>query len=112
MVQHPAGEIHYRKVTNVIIQSVDGKIPPPDIFFQSPENIVPQQPAVFMHHLLIGFLGFRTTKGCYFDNFPAKKHMRQPETPTDDATVAENLFDLLGAGVGRYIEILGFPTQQ
>ena len=38
--------------------------------------------------------------------------MRQPKTPADQATVAEQLAHLLRQGVGGNIEVLGLKTQQ
>ena len=36
----PTGVIHYRKVINVVVQRINGKIPAPGIVFEATKNII------------------------------------------------------------------------
>ena len=65
-----------------------------------------------MYDLLIGMLRLRTAKGGDFDDFGAKKHMRQLKTTPDDAAITKDLSDLFRAGIGRDVEILGFESER
>ena len=41
-----------------------------------------------------------------------KIDVREPEAPSDDPAVAEELADLVGAGRGTDVEVLGRPLEQ
>ena len=47
-----------------------------------------------------------------FDDLPAKANVRQPETPANQAAIAEQGLDFLGMGVGRDVEVLGMQLEQ
>jgi len=61
--------------------------------------------------IVISLVG-RGTKGRDFNNLPPKAHMRQPEAPTNQATVIKELTHLYRRGIGRHIKILRLPTEQ
>ena len=52
------------------------------------------------------------TEGRHLDDLLAEADVREPEAPADQAAVAEQPPDLLGRGIGRDVEVLGFPADQ
>lgn len=47
-----------------------------------------------------------------FNDLVVEVDVGETEPSTDKSTVSEDLFDLMGSGIGGNIEILGFPAKQ
>ena len=65
-----------------------------------------------MNDLLFWIFCFWASESRDFNNVFAEKYMRESETTTNDAAIAENLFNLLWTGIGRDIKIFGFSPKQ
>ena len=59
-----------------------------------------------------GLVRFCGAEGGDLNNFIGEVEMGEPETPSDQAAVAEQPFNLAGGGVGDQVEVLGFPSEQ
>jgi hypothetical protein len=86
-------------VPGAVVEGVEAKVPPPNVFFQGPKGIgVP----------------LRTrAEGGHLDEFhPAKIDVNQAKAPADDPAAGEDPLELPGGGVGGDIVILRFTAQQ
>ena len=112
-----ANVVTYAEISHAVVEAVDGEIAALGIIFDRAEDIVAQQ------HTALGALRtvtilrdlfnlMMTTEGGDFDHFRAKHHVCQTETPTDQATVAEQRAHLLRRGVSGHVEIFGFLPQE
>ena len=45
------------------------------------------------------------------DDLAAESHVREAETPADQATVAEQRAHLVGRRIGRHVEVLGMQAR-
>ena len=52
----------------------------------------------------------RRPERCHFDDLPSEMYVRQPETPSDQAAVAEQLTDFLRGCIRGHVEILGMSS--
>jgi hypothetical protein len=113
-ILHAADMIDDGKITDVVIQGVDGEIAPEGVFFHAAVDVVAKDHAAVVDiAVVLTLLVHRHgPEGGHFDDFGAEEHMSQAEASADQATVAKQIAHLLRPGVGGYIEILGLAAQQ
>ena len=127
-----AGVILDREIADVVIERVHRDVAPHRVLVLGTEHVVGQQPAGRVH-IVVGFAVFftgvrrpllrilrarhwyipvrRGTEGGHLDDVLSVTHVRQAEAPADQTRVAEQFLDLLRAGVGDDVEILGLAPQ-
>jgi len=114
-IAHTADVVTHGKVGNAVIEAVNGEVTALGIFFNRAKDVVAQQHAV-LAALGDGAIGLlivmMTTEGRHFDNLRPEHHVREAETATHQAAVAEELAHLIRRGVGSDIKIFWFFAQQ
>ena len=113
-VLKPAGVVHHREIGDVVVQGVDGEVPPPGIALQVAIDVVAHQHAlaVGVGHLLAVLVLGLPAEGGHLDDLAAEVDVGEAEAAADETAVAEQAPHLLGTGVGGDIEVLGVAAQQ
>ena len=117
----------------VVVHGVDGEVAPHRVLFLRAPDVVAQHATGGIHGVLhagelaaAGFLVARHLLGRGIVQIGAEgrdlnhlmltatpvHHMHDTKAPPDDEGPAEQLFDLLGRGVGRHVKVFGPQTQQ
>jgi len=110
-VGHPADVIDDGEICNIIKETIHRDIAPQSVFRRSSKTVCPNDIPFFC----LDFLKFRpTSKSGYFDDLSSfEENMNQSESTADNAAVSKEAIDLMGVGVGGYIEILrGFSEEK
>ena len=111
-----ADKVMQSEVGDVVVQRVDGEIPPQGIFLDTAPGVVAQDQAGFLVGVMLVpvrvVLAIHGTEGGDFDDLAAKTHMHDLETTTDDAAALEQAIHLFRRGIGGYVEILGLTTAE
>ena len=111
-----ADEIMQGEIGNVVVQRVDGEIPPQGIFLDIAPGVVAQYQAGFFVGVVLVpvrvVFPIHGAEGGDLDDFAAKAHMHDLEAATNDAAALEQAIDLFRRGIGAHIEILGLATTE
>ena len=99
------------KISDVVVQRIAGEIAPPDILIDRAVDIVSKDTAFLIVGGVVVFMIRGSPESGDLNDLPTKTNMRQPESTPYQAAIAELRADLLGRGVGRYIEVLGMQLQ-
>jgi hypothetical protein len=70
-----------------------------------------RSPAIVIIGVGVRF-GSIAPEGGHLDDLAAKHHVDNPESPSDQPGVPEQVVHFLGGGIGRDVEILGLAAQQ
>ena len=115
------------EIGDVVGEGIDGKVATQCVLFRSAEDIVPQDhpflalqmawwstlplgllPAPF-HRQALRDSGAKCGN---LDDLIGKMEVGQPETPPDQAAIAEEPLDLPGSGIGNHVEVFRFTPQE
>ncbi len=110
-VVHGPGVVDEREGLDVVEQRVDREVAAQRILLGGAVLVVAHHQAV-LDLCVIRLAGRIGAEGGDLDHLLAEHDVRQPEAAPDDPAVAEGAADLLGAGVGRHVEVLGDAPQQ
>ena len=100
-----------REVGDVVEERVDGEVAPPRVLQRRAERVVVGDEQVLGVLGLRGALRLAPERGD-LDCHVLKEDVHQPETPADDAAVAEEAPDLHRMRVRGHIEVLRRPVHQ
>jgi hypothetical protein len=110
-VGHPADVVYDGEICNIIEETIDREVAPKSIFRRSPKTVRPND----ISFSRLNFLKFRSTpKSGYFDDLPSfEENLNQSESAADNPAVSKEGVNLMGVGIGGYIEIFrGFPEKK
>jgi len=99
---------HFARLA-IVIERVDGEIPPPRVFLQAAEDVVAQHAAVLV---LFRRLAVGGAKGRDLDGLRTQHHVHQAEAPPDHQRAAEQRLDLLRPRGRGDVEILRLDAEQ
>ncbi|MCW0422840.1 hypothetical protein NB713_000783 [Xanthomonas sacchari] len=106
-----ADVVAHREVLDGVVQGVAGEVAAHRIVLDAAVDVVADQAAV-VHLAVAAAVVDVGAEGGDLDDLAAVDHVGQAEAAADQATVAEQLLDLLGGGVGGDVEILGLDLDQ
>src|SRR5690606_24811683 len=109
-----------REIVDVVVQSVRSEVAAPDVLVNRPVQIVAEDTTTriehpmgaFVHAVVLVHRRVRGPKRGDLDNLLAETNVRKMKAPSDQSTVAKELFDLIRVSVGRDVEVLGRNPQE
>jgi hypothetical protein len=110
-VGHSTDVVYDGEICNIVEKAIHRDIPPQGILRWRPKAVCPDDLPFFG----LDFLKFRSTpKSGYFDDLPSlEENVNQSESAADDPTVFKEGIDLMGVGIGGYVEIFrGFSKEK
>ena len=110
-VVHAAVVVPHLFGGRVVVQGVDGEVPPHRVFLQGAEHVVAHDAAGFVLVAVAALVGGGAAEGGDFDGFRPAHDVDDLEAAADDAGAAEQGAHLVRLGVGGDVEILGLPAQ-
>ena len=137
-VAHPIHEVPDGEVVDVVVEAIGREIAPPHVLFDGSVDVVPQDapggvegPMLrlerrrrrHVHHRgplpihlqilrILALRRRRRAKSRHFDDFLPEMHVRQAETPADQAAIAKYAAYLVRQRIGRHVEVFRPDSQQ
>ena len=96
----------------VVEQGIDGEVAANRVLGLTAEDVVAQDAAVLVAHLVVVLAGRAAAEGRHLDRFLAAQHVHQAEAAADDPRAPEHRLDLLGRGAGGHVEVLRLEIHQ
>jgi len=102
------------EVRDVVVKRITGEVPAPDILVDRPVNVVTQDPpGVIVLDVAVFLSAFRgRAKRRDFNDLFTETDVREPESASDQAAIAEQRPNLFRMGVRGDIEILRVQAEQ